>query len=867
MIQFFSTIKLYFLNNFKKRKLSYRKRRRATQRTQSANQSVNRFYSKLSSRFTSLTLRYTLMADRMSALPAENFLLPKIIVFFAIFLFAVPSFAQSNVTTPRSVLGFNPGDDRTIADWKQITNYFSQLDKSSNRVSVKTLGMTTMNRPFIVAFISSEENIRDLEKYKAIQGKLADPRSVANAQERDKLLQEAKTVVAISCSIHSTEIVASQMSMQLAYNLAVASDEETKDILRNTILILIPSANPDGIDIVADWYRKTLDTAYEGTSPPELYHYYAGHDDNRDWFMLNLKETRLVTQLFWKEWFPEIVYDVHQMGATGPRFTIPPFYDPSNPNIPPIILREVGLIGYAMAADLEAQNYKGVITNAIYDTWWHGGFRSTPYYHNSIGILSEAASARLMTPILIKEEEIATQRPSRGVPPNLASSTNYPNPWRGGFWGARDIMQLELIACRSVLTLAARHRMKYVKNFYELNRMSAGEKTYPSHPYAYLIPPGQGNEESVARMIEILMAQGVEVHKLTQELHLGFVGDNTSVTETPAGSYLILMAQPTRNNIQVLFERQNYPDRVGPGGLAEQPYDVAGWTLPMMMGVETKAVNHIADVDLTNRLKLLKDANEVRRDLAINEIKGERSPIKNPVEGNIRVGLYKSWAASMDEGWTRFVFDTFNLPYKSILDADIKRGKLRESFDVIILPSQSERQIVEGNRKGSYPEEYTGGITETGAENLRRFVEEGGTLITFDNSTEFAIKRFKLPVKNVLEGLRSSDFYCPGSVLGIDVDNKHALGKWMKPKTDAYFTNSSAFDVLDPKRVTVIARYPEKDVLRSGWLRGEKFLAGKVALAEADLGKGRVVLFGFRPQHRGQTWGTFQFIFNAIMRG
>lgn len=792
--------------------------------------------------------------------------------FLFVFLFFGSSqiFAQTNakVPTPRSVLGFNPGDDRTIADWKQITNYFSLLDKASNRVEVKTLGTTTLNRPFIAAFISSEENIRDLEKYKAMQGKIADPRKIISVEERDRLLKEGKTVVAISCSIHSTEIVASQMSMQFAYSLASATDEDTKEILRNTILILIPSANPDGIDIVADWYRKTLNTPYEGTNPPELYHHYAGHDNNRDWFMLNLKETRLVTQLFWKEWFPEIVYDVHQMGSTGPRFCIPPFYDPSNPNIPPTILREVGLIGYTMAAELQAQNYKGVITNAIFDTWWHGGFRSTPYYHNSIGILSEAASAKLMTPIRIKEEELLAQRPQRGVPPNLAATTNYPEPWRGGIWGARDIMQMEMIACRTVLTLAARYREKYVKNFYELNRIASGKLTNPSHPYAYLIPPGQGNEESLSRMIEILMAQGVEVHKMNRELHVYITSGEKGWYEMPAGGYMILMSQPARNHIQALFEKQVYPDRVGASGLAEQPYDVAGWTLPMMMGIQTQEVSEIKEFsDDVRRLSLIKDINEVRRDLALDEKRSDMSPIKNPIKENVRVGLYKSWMSSMDEGWTRLIFETFKVPYQSMLDAEVKRGDLRSRFDVIVLPSQSDKQIAEGNAKGSYPDEYTGGITETGVENLRQFVEAGGTLITFDDSTEFAIKRFKLPVKNVLEGLKSSDFYCPGSVLSIDVDSNHPLGKWMKPKTDAYFTNSAAFDVEDTKSVTVIARYAEKDVLRSGWLRGEKFLTGKVALAEAQLGKGRVILFGFRPQHRGQTWGTFQFIFNAIMRG
>ncbi|MCA1555167.1 MAG: M14 family metallopeptidase, partial [Acidobacteria bacterium] len=265
--------------------------------------------------------------------------------------------------SPASVLGFKPGDDRRVADWRQITNYFTRLDAASERIQMRTLGQTTLDRPLTVAFISAPENIRNLAKYQDIQRRLADPRLVRSEAERDELTREGKTVVVISCSIHSTEIVASQMSMQLAYELATAEDAETREILQNTILLLIPSANPDGVDIVADWYRKTLGTPYEGTEPPELYHHYAGHDNNRDWFMLNLKETQHLTRLFWKEWFPQIVYDVHQQGTTGSRFFVPPFYDPPNPHIAPLLLREVGLIGHKIAADLQADGQQGVITN------------------------------------------------------------------------------------------------------------------------------------------------------------------------------------------------------------------------------------------------------------------------------------------------------------------------------------------------------------------------------------------------------------------------------------------------------------------------------------------------------------------------
>lgn len=824
-------------------------------------------------------------------------------VVFCLIFAAVPALVSASVSarplsaqapSPRSVLGFTPGDDRTIADWRQITDYFSRLDAASDRVLVQTLGETTLGRQMIVALISAPENIRDLEKYKAIQRRLADPRTISDGEERDRLVEQGKAVVAISCSIHSTEIVASQMSMQLAYELAAAEDAETREILRNTILILIPSANPDGISIVADWYRKTLGTAFEGKEPPELYHHYAGHDDNRDWFMLNLKETQLLTRLFWKEWFPQIVYDVHQQGVTGSRFFIPPFYDPPNPEIAPLLLREVGLLGHKVAADLQAAGFRGVITNALYDTWWHGGFRTAPYYHNSIGILSEAASARLMTPVAVTSEQLA-RATTRGMPSALQATTNFPDPWPGGLWRPRDIMAMELLASRSILSLAAKYRMDYLRNFYELGLANV-KRQAEGRPIAYLIPAGRSRDEAVAKMIGALVAQGVEVHRLEHELHMEFMEEQREgsgagassptsaqpLEETPAGSYIVFAAQPYGSNVRSLFEPQVYPDRRGPTGEAERPYDVAGWTLPMQMGVEVQRVARIRESAAERELKLITGQREVHSDLGL-PVGPEGVPlIPSVIKRPVRVGLYKSWTASMDEGWTRWVFDQFGVPYRTLHDAEVRAGNLRAGYDVIVLPSQRAKEIVEGNQPGTYPAEFTGGITRAGADHLRRFVEEGGTLICFDASTELAIKYFTLPqvngrgpsarrapfpLRNVLEEVKTSVFYCPGSILSIDVDTTQPLAAGMPPRADAYFINSSAFEVLDAQSVRVIARYGQERVLRSGWLLGESRIAGKVALAEVPLGRGRVVLFAFRPQHRGQTWATFPFIFNAIQSG
>ena len=742
-----------------------------------------------------------------------------------------------------------------------------------------------------VAFISAPENIRNLEKYKAIQARLADPRKVASEAERDQLVRDGKTVVVISCSIHSTEIVASQMSMQLAYKLAGANDEDTLAILRNTIVILIPSPNPDGVDIVANWYRKTLGTTSEGREPPELYHHYAGHDDNRDWFMINLKETKAVTRLLWQEWFPQIVYDIHQQGSNGSRFFVPPFYDPPNPHIAPLLLRQVGLIGHKMAADVTAAGFKGILTNALYDTWWHGGFRTAPYYHNAVGILTEAASARLMSPATVTRAQLERSS-TRGMRNATEVSTNFPNPWPGGDWHPRDIMQMELIACDSVLSLASNYRAEYLRNFYELGKANL-VPARPDEPLGYVIPAGQGRDENLAKLIGALVEQGVEVFRLDKELHgvtasqvlqtAGNPGSKGSPVrrvstitgfappEIPAGSYLIFFNQPYRQNVLALFEPQVYPDRLTPTGEAERPYDVAGWTLPMQMGLETLLVMSLRESSADRRLTLIRGENDVRRDLALPLWTTDKSPIANPIKPGIRVAIFQSSrAGNMDEGWTRFVFDTFNAPFLTLRDSTLTEANPRARFDVIVLPSDRTREPAE-----PAAEETPRGITDTGYRNLARFVEDGGTLICFDGSCGPLIRQWKLPLRNVLEGLRSSEFYCPGSILRVELDTANPISRTMLKETDVYFTNSSAFELTNTPRpvsdgpqtpwpVRLVGRYAKTDVLRSGWLLGEDKIKDRVALAEVEMGRGRIVLFGFRPQHRGQTWGTFPLIWNAI---
>ncbi len=787
-----------------------------------------------------------------------------------ILLFSLAIVAQ--VPSPRSVLGFEPTDDKTIADWGQIVDYFGKLGAASPKVEVREIGKTTNGAPLIVAFISSPQNIRNLEKYRQISAKLADPRTIRDEAELAGLIRDGKSIVSISCSIHSTEIVASQMSMNLAYQLATATDADTREILDNTILLLIPSSNPDGIKIVADWYRKTLGTKSEGTTPPELYHHYAGHDNNRDWFMLNLVETQAINRLFWQQWFPQFVYDVHQQGQNASRFIIPPFYDPPNPRVSPSILREVGLIGYKMAADLQASGVAGVATNSTYDTWWHGGFRSAPYYHNSIGILSEAASASLMSPVTIKREDLARNRNTRGLPNLLETATNYPETWEGGLWRPADIANIEMIASRSLLQMAAKFRPRYLRNFYDHGKANLIKKA--DEPLAFVVAAGQPNAEAVARFIEILTEQGVEVHEMTRELWVKMM-PKADFHEMPLGGYLIFVNQPQKNNILSLFEKQVYPNRLLPNGEAEVPYDVAGWTLPLQMGVEYEPAWEIRDLEKDRpSLKRITYINQVRAALGLNQTGTPFKGAKYPLKSVPKVALYRGWTSSMDEGWTRLLLDTFSIVYRRLSDSDVRAGNFvcertvvpgpAVDCDAVILPADNENTIVRGLSAERYPAEFAGGIGEEGLANLKKYVNDGGKLICFDDSCDMVIRAFGLPIKNVLSGLKRSEFYNPGSIVKLDVDNQNKLGKGLRDEVAAYFANSAAYEVAADAPVTVVARYATKNALLSGWMLGEKYLNDKAALVEAPVGKGKIILFAFRPQHRGQSWATFPFIFNAL---
>jgi hypothetical protein len=801
------------------------------------------------------------------------------------------------IPAPETALGFQLGAERKLAKWETFVAYFRKLAATSDRLRFDELGKTTLGRPFVAATITSAENLKRLDEFKEIQRQLADPRLLAQQNSNvEQLLQTGRNIVVITCSIHSTEVGGTFTATELAYRLTSENTPEIKNILDNTIIVLVPSLNPDGTDIVAEWYFKTLGTPSEGAPPPELYHHYVGHDNNRDWYAFTQVETQHTVDKILNVWRPQILHDIHQMGGNGARLFVPPYTEPWEPNIDPAITAGVNALGANMAWEVTAQGKSGVVFNTMYDAWTPA--RAYSHYHAGLRILSETASARLATPV-----EVPFARLGGGLNYDAKkASWNFPQPWAGGRWTLRDIVDYQAAGAMALLNHAARYREKYLRNFYEISKRAVAAKNMP---YAILLPepeppaslkdafkrltsgikqatgtedekhrqaeaeinkvtnePSSSEEvnyyyktEGLDRVLAILKRGGVEVLRASSD----FTADGKTYK---AGTHVVFMQQPYGAFAKTLLEDQRYPDlREYPGGPPRRPYDVTAHSLTRLLNVNAVFVKAPFTAETKPEPMALVIQARTRSNAAA------------------RVALYKSYAASMDEGWTRWLFAQYKFPFKSLHDAEARAGNLNAKFDAIILPDQSVAGLVNGLpgkageageasefRGGVYPAEFAGGLGEAGVKALREFVEAGGTLITLNNASNFAIEHLGAPVKNVLKGVGPRDFYCPGSILRTQLDKDSPLTFGMEQESIAWFEGSPAFEITDAASAKAIARYPENDnPLLSGWILGDKLIRSKAALVEARLGKGRVILFGFRPQYRAQTLATLPLLFNALL--
>ena len=477
--------------------------------------------------------------------------------------------------SPESHFGHPMGADRELIGWDEVVRYFRRLETESDRIVVDELGKTTEGRPFILATIAAPDTLSDLDRYREIQARLADPRETSQEQA-EALIAEGKAVVLITCSIHSDEVASTHTAVEFAYRLLTEDTPRTRRILQDTIFLLLPSLNPDGVDKVAAWYERYVGTPYEGAPMTELYHKYAGHDNNRDWYAFTQVETRLAIGKVHNVWHPQIVYDVHQMGSHGARMFVPPWMDPIDPNIDPLIAQQANMFGAAMAVDLTAAGKKGVVVHGIYD--YFAPARHYQSYHGGMRLLSEAAGIRYATPVTIPFSSLQTS--ARGYNARQRS-WNFLEPWPGGEWKLRDIVDYQLITFESCLYHAALHRKELLENFYRIGRRTI-EK---SSPWAFVIPRSQHDANAMTRLLKILEFGMVEIERSAEDFR-------ATGRLFPQGDYVIRTSQPYGSFAKTLLEQQQYPDlREYPGGPPLKPYDVTAHALPLLKGVETVRID------------------------------------------------------------------------------------------------------------------------------------------------------------------------------------------------------------------------------------------------------------------------------------
>jgi hypothetical protein len=880
---------------------------------------------------------------------------------------------EARITTPKAHFGFNLGDDYCLANYDQYATYLAKLEKESDRIKVVNIGDTAEKRQQLMAIVTSPANLKKIDRYREIAGKLATTEGIST-EEAAKLAAEGKAVVWIDGGLHASEVLCAQAMAETIYQFASANDAETLRIL-DDVVILFVHANPDGMDLCADWYMRDKDPKKRTSAGlPRLYQKYIGHDNNRDFYANTQAETRNMNRVMYREWFPQIVYNHHQTGPPGTVLFCPPFRDPFNYNCDPLVISGVDALGAAMMQRFLVEDKPGATSRsgARYSTWFNGGLRTTAYFHNMIGLLTET---------------IGTPTPMRipFTPGVQLPKADYLAPVAPQEWHFRRSVDYSVTANKAVLDYASRHREPLLHNIWVMgkNAIERGNKDSwtvtpklvaaakgtrgqgefqkffrdPAKRDArgYIIPADQPDFLTATKFINTLIGTGVKVHRATAAFEI-------SGKKYPTGSYVVKCSQAFRAHVVDMFEPQDHPDDFAyPGAPPTPPYDAAGYTLAFQMGVKfDRVLENIAGTfeELKNEVppppakvffaekaagyflsvrsneafhsvnQLLAAGEDVRRlkesatvggvkhaagmfFVVNNEGTQERlekiaaklgtrffgsqsAPGKEAVQLKpARIALWDRYGGSIPSGWTRWLLEQFEFPFTVVYPPDLDKGNLSEKFDVIILVDgaiSAGRRGMEGDQPPQdmnvvddlgLPAEYRGRrgsiTTAKTLPELKKFLENGGTILTIGTSTALA-KQLGLPVENHLavkdaEGkekpLGREKIYVPPSILRAKVDTASPLAWGLEDEVDMMFDNSPTFRLTDNAEkagLTRVAWFGSKTPLRSGWAFGQENLDGGVAIVDAQVGKGRLVLYGPPVLYRAQPHGTFKLFFNGIVR-
>jgi len=894
------------------------------------------------------------------------------------------------VTSPAQFFGHELGADYVLPNYRQMTGFWRKLDRESERVKVVDIGETAEGRRQLMAIVTSPENHRRLDRWREISRRLALAEGLTDETARE-LAREGKSIVWIDGGLHASEVLGAQQLMETVYQLVSRSDAETLRIL-NDCVVLAVHANPDGHDLCADWYMRNADpTKRTLAGLPRLYQKYIGHDNNRDFYASTQAETKNMNRVMYREWYPQIVYNHHQSGPAGTIMFAPPFRDPFNYHFDPLIVSGLDLVGAAMHSRFHAENKPGVTMRrgANYSTWWNGGLRTTAYFHNMIGLLTETIG----NPTPMDIPFLANRQ--------LASG-DLPFPIQPQKWHFRQSVDYSVTANYAVMDLASRYRETLLYNFYQMGRNAIrkgsrdhwtitpqriermrsasgrvprqtdpGSETNPPtppsardsaallkqlqdpalrDPRGYILPADQPDFLTATKLVNALIETGVTVHRATKEFQV-------AGKSYPAGSYVIKAAQAFRAHVIDLFEPQDHPnDFQYPGGPPIPPYDSAGWTFAFQMGVRFDRILEGFDGPFEPVEGVLKpppgrvvaargeaagyllshQVNDAFK--AVNRLLGNEEQVywlTSPFSANgksyeagtlyipagrdtlrklerlarevgltfeetsvgpsgealrlkpARVALWDRYGGSMPSGWARFILEQFEFPFEVVYPKTLDAGSLRGKYDVIVLmtgavperdPSRSPSDTPSANIPAEFHDRLGQITAARTVPRLREFLQEGGTILAVGTSTNLAY-HLGLPVSDALAEQTASGgtrrlprekFYIPGSLLQSRLDSSSAIAAGMPERVDFFFDQSPAFRLgaeAASKGVRRIGWYEGKTPLRSGWAWGQERLEDAASVVEAEVGRGKLYLFGPEITFRAQPHGTFKLLFNGIHLG
>ena len=918
---------------------------------------------------------------------------------------AAPMAAQGRITSPKDFFGFNIGDDYNLATYTQFMAYWRKIDAESPRMVVQEIGKTAEGRPQLMAIITSPENFRNLARYKQIAQRLALAEGLTDDQAR-ALAKEGKAIVWFDGGLHATEVLGAHQLIETSYQLVSRNDEETMRILRDNIILAV-HANPDGMELVSSWYMRDPNPQQRSTGGiPRLYQKYIGHDNNRDFYMLNQPESVNIARIQYQEWMPQIIYNHHQTGPAGTVMFAPPFRDPFNFNFDPMVVIGIDMVAASMHERFIREDKPGVTmrSGSSYSTWWNGGLRTTAYFHNMIGLLTETIGnpTPMQIPLVVRN-----QLPRADLPYPIAPQE----------WHFRQSIDYSVTANYAVFDIASKRREDFLFNIYKMgkNSIERGNRDHwtvtpvdvdsleasvarsqptgaggrggrgggaaggnvglatapfgagvPAASFAevmrdpakrdargYILPSNQPDFLTATKFVNALRKVNVTVHRATSSF-------TVAGKSYPAGSYVVKSAQAFRPHVMDMFEPQDHPnDFAYPGGPPRPPYDNAGYTLAMQMGLQydrildgfecpcekitgmaVPSAGMIAGAG-SRGLLLSHDANDAfiavnralkagatvhwlkapmtasgktyapgsfyieaagaargvadqaAKDLGLSFDATNDAPSAGAVKlSSQRVGLWDQYGGSMPSGHTRWLLEQFEFPFQVIFAPELDAGNLRQKFDVIVfvtgaIPSVGGGGGGRGGRGGggapaNIPAEFQnqiGSVTvDRTVPQLKRFMEEGGTVITIGSSTNLA-QHLGLPIADYMverapngteRPLPREKFYVPGSVLRVAVDNSQPVTAGLPKQVDVFFDDSPVFR-LEPdaaaRGVKPLAWFDTSTPLRSGWAWGQNYLQGGTAMVQADIGTGKLYMFGPEVLFRGQPAGTFKLLFNGIFSG